>query len=710
MGHIIKFVVSIVFVSFIAAFYALLNIDLNDYKQQIETATSDATGRQLSLEGDVSIAWSLIPTLTVKQARFANAKWGSAPDMVSFGEFEVQLALYPLIKREIQVTKVMLTQPQILIETNANGVGNWVFEQQSKPVKSEIESESPIQSVIVNELDITQAQIRYIDGVTGENKQFAIETLSVDVANAVDPFDLLLKAVIDEIALDIEGQLGGLDALISNTKSRLDLEIQVDGIDIALDGDIAVPHAGKGVSLNVDFKTDDAALSRLSDNELPAFGNLALTGHITNDAKTEALDLDLSAVVDGLILLVKGQITEPKQGKGIALNVDLETDSSTLSSLTENELPPFGELKLVGLLSGGDKVYDLKNLKLTAGKTDLAGDVSVSLVGEKPVIDAALTSDLIDLLVLDDSKPSEEDEKVSTVEPDRLFSDTPLDLAGLQQLNATVSLKAKMIDTASVQLKQLTVGVDLIDGYLKITPLKVGIAGSELNGDFDLNAQQDIATLKTKMQINGFKLTQVAALKDTISGGNTDMFFQVDTRGQSVRQLMASMDGKAIVKVGESQIADGTLSLLGADFIGELASMLNPFSEKQKGTQLSCAVVNFNIKEGVATTKKGIAVQTDKLNIVGNGTINLKNEKIKIRIKPEARTGLGVNMSQLASLVRVGGTLAKPAAKVDAAAVLATGVSGAAAVATGGLSVLAQGVANRTTADENPCETALGNK
>jgi len=708
MGHIIKFIVSIVFVSFIAAFYALLNIDLNDYKQQIETAAADATGRQLSLEGDVSIAWSLIPTLTVKQARFANAKWGTAPDMVSFGEFEVRLALYPLIKRKVEVTKVMLNKPQILIETNAKGVGNWVFEQQAKPAETEIESASPIQSVIVNELDIEQAQIHYIDGVTGEKKQFEIDTLTIDVANAVDPIDLLLKAVIDEIPLSAEGQLGGLDALIGNTKTVLDMALLVDGVAITLNGAIARPHEGKGVSLDLNLNADDAALSRLSGNELPAFGDLVLSGRVANDVKTDVLDLDLSAVVDGLTLLMKGQIAEPQEVKGLALNIDLETDAQTLSALTDSELPPLGTIKLVGVLSGGDNNYGLTDFVLKAGKTDLAGEVTVSLAGDKPDIDAVLVSEFIDLMVLESAET--EKEEAPAVASERLFSDVPLDLAGLKQVNMMVSLNAKAIDTNTMRLKKLTLGLDLNEGHLKVAPLKVGLAGSELNGDLDLNTQKEIPTLKTKVQINGFKLAQVAALKDTISGGNTDVFLQFNARGQSVSQLMAGMNGKAIVKVGESQVADGTLNLLGADFIGELASMLNPFSEKQKGTRLSCAVVNFNIVDGLANADKGIAVQTDKLNIVGSGTINLKNEKIKIRIKPEARTGLGVNMSQLASLVRVGGTLANPAAKVDAAAVLATGASGAAAVATGGLSVLAQGVVNRTTADDNPCETALGNQ
>ena len=173
---------------------------------------------------------------------------------------------------------------------------------------------------------------------------------------------------------------------------------------------------------------------------------------------------------------------------------------------------------------------------------------------------------------------------------------------------------------------------------------------------------------------------------------------------------MAGLNGKAIAKVAESQIADGTLDILGADFVTELVNLLNPFKKEKAGTELVCAVVNFNIRDGIAKADKGIAVRTGKMNIVGDGTINLKSEKIDIGITPEARTGIGVSMTDLVGLVRVGGTLAEPSALVDKAAVLGAGLSTGAAVATGGLSVVAEGLVDRATADADPCQTALGKK
>jgi uncharacterized protein involved in outer membrane biogenesis len=780
MGKVIKIVASLAAVIFIAAFYALLNIDLNDYKQQIQDATADATGRQLQLEGDVSIAWSLIPTLVIEKATFSNVSWGTAPEMVSLDKFEVRLALYPLLKREIQVTKVLLDGPQILVETNKEGVGNWVFDVVSEP---EAESEelgedetSGIQSVIVNELDITRAKIDYIDGHTGEKKQFLIEHLSIDVADLETPIDLLLKAVVDDIPVSVDGEMGGLKALMDNTNALLDLKANAGGIALDLDGDIAQPLDGKGAVLKVAVNSTDTALSKLSGETLPAFGNVTIKGDVKSDEVTDKITLDLLTAIDGLDLVIKGQVVKPQEGKGVSLDIDLKTDSSTLSLLSGSEipeigqvelkgqlsnhlkteavaldltalaealkltvkgdvlrpqqadgitlnlnlvtnssalsvlagdtLPPISDIKLSSVLTGNDNVYKLSNLTLIADKTDLSGDVAVSLAGDKPKIKATLASQILDLTVLEQSESSSEPEPTS----DRLFSDEPMVFNALNQLDADVTLKVQSVDSNALKLRDVDVAVGLKDSHLKVSPLDLSFAGSRLTGNVDLNAKRETATLSTKMQVNGFKLAKVDALKEVISGGNTDVYIGAKGRGKTVRQLMAGLNGKAIIKVGESQIEDGTLDLLGGDFITELASLLNPFSKEKKGTELACAVVNFNIKDGIATADKGIAVRTGKMNIVGDGTINLKNEKLDIGITPEARTGIGMNMADLVGLVRVGGTLAAPSALVDKAAVLEAGLATGAAVATGGLSVVAEGLIDRATADENPCQTALGVK
>jgi hypothetical protein len=169
---------------------------------------------------------------------------------------------------------------------------------------------------------------------------------------------------------------------------------------------------------------------------------------------------------------------------------------------------------------------------------------------------------------------------------------------------------------------------------------------------------------------------------------------------------MAGLDGHLTVKVGKGELTDSVLGTLGTDAL----NMLNPFSGDSDKTLLECSVVNFTIKDGIATANQGIAVSTEKMNIIGNGTVNLKDETLNIDIKPEPKEGLGLNAGKFASLIKIGGTLANPTPETDLGGTLGTGASLGAAVATGGLSLLAEGLLDRATADANPCDTALGIK
>ena len=88
----------------------------------------------------------------------------------------------------------------------------------------------------------------------------------------------------------------------------------------------------------------------------------------------------------------------------------------------------------------------------------------------------------------------------------------------------------------------------------------------------------------------------------------------------------------------------------------------------------------------------------------------MKTEAIDIGIRPEAKEVIGINVGKLTSLVRVGGTLAKPKPAANILGAVSTGVTVTTAVATGGLSLLASGLLERANADPDPCATALGQK
>jgi len=51
----------------------LLTLDVNQYKGRIAEAVKDATGRELTLKGDIKLVLGFTPSLAVNDVSFANA-------------------------------------------------------------------------------------------------------------------------------------------------------------------------------------------------------------------------------------------------------------------------------------------------------------------------------------------------------------------------------------------------------------------------------------------------------------------------------------------------------------------------------------------------------------------------------------------------------------------------------------------------------------
>src|SRR5215472_10253543 len=102
-------------------------VDWNAYKPRVIEAVQKATGRQLSIDGNISLSLLPSPTLSVGGVRLANLPGASAPDMAKLKSLDVSVALMPLIGGNIQVTKVTLVDPVVLLEKLPDGRANWQF-------------------------------------------------------------------------------------------------------------------------------------------------------------------------------------------------------------------------------------------------------------------------------------------------------------------------------------------------------------------------------------------------------------------------------------------------------------------------------------------------------------------------------------------------------------------------------------------------------
>ena len=167
--------------------------------------------------------------------------------------------------------------------------------------------------------------------------------------------------------------------------------------------------------------------------------------------------------------------------------------------------------------------------------------------------------------------------------------------------------------------------------------------------------------------------------------------------------MMGSLNGHFAADLQDVELEKSFMSQFGAG----LLSNLNPLDSDK--TTLECAVIRFDIEDGIADFHRKIAAQTTEVTWMGGGEINLKTEELDVGIAPKARGPIsGLTNVGLASLVHVGGTLAEPKIGIDVADVAKKYVGYSAFIATGGLSFLAQKLVETTQANMDQCKRILG--
>ncbi|WP_425065530.1 AsmA family protein [Reyranella sp.] len=100
-------------------------IDWNDLKPKLANELTAITGRTVSLEGPLFVEFLPWPTVTVDDARIANAPGALAPSLLAVRRLSIRLSLKSLMGGRIEITRIILDQPQLAIEPGANGRPNW---------------------------------------------------------------------------------------------------------------------------------------------------------------------------------------------------------------------------------------------------------------------------------------------------------------------------------------------------------------------------------------------------------------------------------------------------------------------------------------------------------------------------------------------------------------------------------------------------------
>lgn len=287
--RILAGVVGVFAIAAIGLVIFVATLDLNAYKAEIEAAVEEATGRRLAIDGDIHLVWTPRPTLTTDTVHFANAPWGSRPEMATVGQLEVAVEIVPLISGTIDMHRVTLADVDLLLERNADGAVNWAFAGENEGTGAGSE---PASVPLLRQVSLKDITVTWLPEPGGDGQTVRIATLEMAAAGTSAPLDVAFEADLDGESVRLTGTLPSVsEALRTGATLPVDLSGRLGAHEIAFaaylryarsrNGALASVEADR-LSFGFDGLTVNGSASAVLDGPRPV---------VRVDLKTDAIDL-----------------------------------------------------------------------------------------------------------------------------------------------------------------------------------------------------------------------------------------------------------------------------------------------------------------------------------------------------------------------------------------------------------------------------------
>jgi len=767
MRRTLKYSFALLGVLVLSCLLYLLFADLGRHKGRLEGFITRHTGREFAIDGPFRLELFPNVRLHAERVRFANAAWGSKPQMVQVEHLSAEVGLWSLVSGPVDVHSFELNGVVVLLERQRSGRGNWVLRE---PTTGSEENEPKTRTqfpLVIHQARLSDIRVLYraagspelaarldeltiapgANGLLALDGRGALDRYPISLRGEAGPVDALLsgrdvrmnlKGSLGRLALDVEGSIGDLDPL-----DGANLKIQARGEDIdAVLGRLNLPMFASG-TLAIDALLKDAGKATRFELKAAA-GDLSLQSNGTlsglylrgsdvsfdataGDAARLATVLGLDGVpaapltVQGRVqpsrkeirfTAVKAQLAGVaaqidgtlKRGRRPSIDMQFDATIDDLASLRPGL--PRSALTARGSLALDAEKFSVGALTATLGDNPLNGSFSMSR-GEPRRFQAELTSPRFDLTpYLPQSPQPEASPKAKAAKPknERFFSDVPLPVLQLKGAEANLRVAVTELAIAGKTLKDVEATLALDSAHVTLNARGKGSLEGAVDASLTLEpAENESANVKLKIDLVGVRAG--LDMKDMQPEEVPPLNVQVEliTHGRTARDMAENSNGRILLTQGPGKTKATFLNAFGGDVINQLRGKLNPFRTQDPFTLLECTVVRAEVTDG-AVVVQPMLMQTQKVTVVAKGKLNLHDEHITLDFDTRPRKGIGVSPGMFTTpFIRLEGTLTTPRVAMGAKGF----TSGAVAAATGGLSVVASGFIDRLKGEANMCRSAL---
>lgn len=644
----------------VAIVIALSKMDMNVLRSNLLGVLRSSTGLPIEITGDVSWKLSLRPRVTVRGVSIPNTAKSKHKNFFEAETIEVGLDLISLFSNRPTIQRIRVNDAKVFVDKNSNGKYEF-FDATNNDDKNGYTADSGV------EKENVQAEYPFID------PGFGMLTI-----NNFDAY--------------VDGQKYSVSQL-SFRAGNFSQKREYRGW-VKLDNTL-IPFIISFDKYNAERKVYPVKVAFSSDGDA-LIADVALEG-------TSKIPIDF---------IIKGDIPDVTPiGNFLGLNLPKmpEISVNVAGGLGHDKLTLHkssiavrgSDINMSGTIDWSKKITDI-NLKLSSKKINLL-ELFPEIYGSK--------------------------KHPANYKPN-VFKDMPLFGSFLYNKKITLNVDlGRLIVYRNLSLNNLKVGASVRDNVIRITA-NTGFADGKIDaaidGTIESSGQMYLEMGGVGRGITVGKILEQINTNDFISELPVDFEVYVRGNGTNMTEVMKTITGPVRLYSTASGYAHSDLVayMYGTDFLTSLRHTIQDmFRSKKKYDQMkiNCVAVNLKLRDGLAETHNGVAIETNAINIMLDGDVNLGREKLDLSLTTIPVRGIKLSLSgNVVNTIKLSGNLAEPDITISGAAIAgkalsATGLGlllapitgGIGLVAGAGVGLLAGDLLENWLADEHPCKTAL---
>ncbi len=623
-------------------------INPNNFKPTITQQVQTLTGRQLTINGDIS--WSLFPWLGMKvqDAQLDNPQGFGENPFATVKMADVSVKLFPLLLGKIELGNVVLEQPNIHLINKANGQNNWqdlvtpkaqqthlaantghlantgtsvITETSAQP--SSVPNAKESLKVNISGINIHEGIVKYDDNQN--NKHYAINNFNLTGKNIElnDAFPVSTSFDLKSNQPNLEGQVELESKIFINPDEQ---RYQLSNIKLGINAHIKQTHTTAKLDSVLNAETVDVDLKQQTlqtkglDGVINGFGfegDIQGTGIIRNPIYKGQLTATRSNIIN---LIQSFGVSMPTVGQPHAWDF---TIPKAEFMITKN----YVQVKPLNIVLGIKK----------GEMTNIQGDAKYQF-GTLPLLNFNIKADKIDADYLLKSQPQAKLKNAGVI--NNAYALTPMNTSSsepslLDVLKIRGEINLDQFKGFNLKASNIRAVINGENNIINFNPITAKFYQGQYNGSIVVNLQSNTPQYMFNETLSGVQLqpllNDVAQINN--ASGVLNLNSSLMTQGKNSKIMLSNLKGNANLSMN-SGVINGIDILSQLEKVDAIVSHSQAPQAQAQRNKIAVGDLSatFNINDGIAQNDD-LVLESPEMHIDGKGYINLVAQKWKYVLK-----------------------------------------------------------------------------